>query len=400
MKESPSNDSPNDPTSEAQGNISRRKFLLGGAGVLALGGSALLAACGSDKSPDTTGAAAETTAPAAAETTAAAATETTAAAVVETTAAAAAAETTAAAAVGAAGPTSGLIGLTLNGLNDYTKGVATGVYKAIEGTDYTLEVVQVNYDSAQELSAAEAFLAKGIVGLVIQPNTAESAGAAAAKAVEKKVPAGNCIWPGASEADKYFVGVAELDSVEGGRLIGEYLKANAKPGKVCVVQGVVGQGFSERIDEGLDKAFVGTDFEVVVREQGFFDRTKAVAVVEKAFQAHPDLGIVVAYSASMSNGIAQWLKDQKKDTVLHVSSDADEEMITWMKTPYLKATRYYSSAQTGLIAATAVLKALKGEKPQFRTVIDQVIATSEDIDKVVAANPFMFLEHKDKVQNI
>ena len=350
---------------EAFSNIGRRRFLQGAAGLVVGGG--LLAACGSDDK------AAPATTPGA---------------------------TTPVTGGGTPGPSEGLIGLTLNGLNEYTKGVTTGVYKALEGTKYTLEVVQVNYDAAQELSAAEAFLAKGVVGLVIQPNTAESAGAAAEKAVAKGVPAGNCIWPGPSDADKFFVGVAELDSVEGGRLIGEYLKANATPGKICVVQGVVGQGFSERIDEGLDKALEGTGFSVVVREQAFFDRTQAVGVVEKAFQAHPDLGIIVAYSASMSNGIAQWLKDQGKDTVLHVSSDADEEMITWMKTPYLKATRYYSSAQTGLIAANAVLAALKGETPQFRTVIEQVIATSDDIDAVVAANPFMFLDYKDKVQNI
>lgn len=357
-------------------NVGRRRFLLGAAGIAVGGG--LLAACGSDaKTPaattgGTTGGTTAGTTPG----------------------------TTAGAAGGKPGPSEGLIGLTLNGLNDYTKGVATGVYKALSGTKYTLEVVQVNYDAAQELSAAESFLAKGIVGLVIQPNTAESAGAAAEKAVAKGVPAGNCIWPGPSGADKFFVGVAELDSVEGGRLLGEYLKANATPGKICVVQGVVGQGFSERIDEGLDKALQGTGFSVVVREQGFFDRTKAVGVVEQAFQAHPDLGIIVAYSASMSNGIAQWLKDQGKDKVLHVSSDADEEMVGWMKTPYLAATRYYSSAQTGLIAANAVLASLKGEKPKFRTVVEQVIATSADIDKVVAANPYMFMEFKDKVQNI
>ena len=364
---------------ESFSNLGRRRFLQVSAGLVVGGG--LLAACGSDEKE-----ADDTTAPSTADTTATSTGDTTAASTVTTG--------------GTAGPAEGVIGLTLNGLNDYTKGVTTGVYKALEGTSYTLEVVQVNYDAAQELAAAEAFLAKGVVGLVIQPNTAESAGAAAEKAVEKGVPAGNCIWPGPSDADQFFVGVAEIDSVEGGRLIGEYLKANVTPGKICIVQGVVGQGFSERIDEGLDAALEGTDFEVVVREQAFFDRTQAVGVVEKAFQAHPDLTIVVGYSASMSNGIAQWLKDQGKDTVVHVSSDADEEMITWMKTPYLQATRYYSSAQTGLIAANAVLATLKGETPEFRTVIEQVMATSEDIDAVVEANPFMFMEYKDKVQNI
>lgn len=370
--------------------LGRRRFLQASAGFVIGGG--LLAACGSDKkAASTTSAAADTTAGSTAGSTAG----TTAATTAGSTAASTAGST-----AGTAGPTEGVIGLTLNGLNDYTKGVTTGVYKALEGTAYTLEVVQVNYDAAQELSAAEAFVAKGVVGLVIQPNTAESAGAAAEGAFNKGLPVGNCIWPGPSDADKFFVGVAELDSVEGGRLIGEYLKANVTPGKICVVQGVVGQGFSEKIDEGLDKALEGSGFEVVVREQGFFDRTKAVGVVETAFQANPDLSIIIAYSASMSDGIAQWLKDQGKQDVVHVSSDADEEMITWMKTPYLQATRYYSSAQTGLIAANAVLAALKGDTPEFRTVIEQVIATADTIDSIVAKNPFMFMEYKDKVQNI
>ena len=56
----------------------------------------------------------------------------------------------------------------MNGLNDYTKGVTTGVYKALEGSAYTLEVVQVNYDAAQELSAAEAFLAKAAQAVAVR----------------------------------------------------------------------------------------------------------------------------------------------------------------------------------------------------------------------------------------
>jgi ABC-type sugar transport system substrate-binding protein len=370
---------------ESQDGSSRRDFLkYSGAFGGLVAASGFLAACGDDDDDDD---AATTDTTAAGSETTAAGTETTAAGT----------DTTAA---GGTGVTSGVIGLTLNGLNEYTKGVATGVYKALEGTDFELQVVQGNYDAAEELAAAESFVAQGVVGLVIQPNTTESAGAAAQTAFEQGIPAGNCIWPGPSDADQYFVGVAELDSVEGGRLIGEWLIENTEPGQIVVVQGVVGQGFSERIDEGLDAALEGTDYEVVVREQGFFDRVEAVTIVETAFQAHPDISIIVAYSASMSNGIAQWLQDNEKEGITHVSSDADEEMVGWMATPYLQATRYYSSAQTGLIAGSAVVTALAGGTPEFRTVIDQVIATSDTIEQIAADNPYMFFEYQDRVQDI
>jgi ribose transport system substrate-binding protein len=297
--------------------------------------------------------------------------------------------------------TSGLIGLTLNGLNDYTRGVATGAYAALEGTDFELQVIQGNYDPGEELANIENFLAQGAVGIVIQPNTAESAGAGAQAAQAQGVPVGNCIWPGPSDADEFFTGVAQLDSVEGGRLLGNYLlEVLPGGGKICVVQGVVGQGFSERIDEGLDEVLSGSGFEVVVREQGFFDRVAAVEVVQTAFQAHPDLVAVVDYAAAMSNGICQWMEDEGITDVVHVTSDADEEMVSWFGSPYLQATRYYSSAQTGLIATNAVVAALTGGTPVFGTPIDQLIATADNIEAIVAENPYMFFDYKDLVQDI
>lgn len=382
--------------------VGRRRFLQG---IVAIGGLAagggLLAACGSDKkTASTTGP--TTTAGSTATTTAGTTAGTDAAAT--TVAGTDAAATTVAGTTGASltpGPTSGVIGVTLNGVNDYAKQLATGVYQAFKGTAYTIEVASDNYDAGTELTNAEALISKGAVGIVGLAVTAESAASAAQAAQAAKIPYANSLWPGASDADKYFTAVAALDSVKGGTLIGEYLKTTLPAGgKICVVQGIVGQGFSELIDKGLDASIAGSKFKVVAREQGFFDRTKAVAVVETAFQANPDLAVIVAYSASMSDGIAQWLKDNGKDTVLHVSSDADEEMITWIKTPYLKASRYYSAAQTGLIAGQGLLKALKGEKPDFKTEVDQVMATADNIDDVVAKNPFVYAEFKDKVANL
>lgn len=295
----------------------------------------------------------------------------------------------------------GAIGLSLNGLVDYTKGVASGCYQALAGSDYELIVLQANFDAATETSNLESLLAQGVAGLVIQPNTADGAAAGAEAAATAGVPASNCLWPGPSNTDEFYVGVAALDSVEGGRMIGEWLKANVPAGgKVCIVQGVVGQGFSERIDEGLDEALEGSPFEIVTRKQGFFDRATAVTVVETALQVDPDITIVVDYAATMSNGISQLLSDLGRDDIVHVTSDADAEMMEWIKTPYLQATRYYSSAETGLIATQAVLAALAGDEVEFETPVTQVMATADDIDDIVAENPFFYDEFTALVDEI
>lgn len=288
------------------------------------------------------------------------------------------------------------IAISLNGVNAYSGYVAEGVLKELDGTSYEFAGVQNNFDSSTELGNIQNLLSQGIAGLVVLPADSTTIARAAQLADGQGVAVGNALWPGEGEADQYFAGVASLDSVEGGRMIGEWLKANAVPGPVIVVQGIVGQGFSELIDEGLDEALAGSGFEVVVREQGFFARDTATEIVESGLQANPDVTAIVAYSASMSNGIASYLEANQLDGITHVSSDADDEMFEWLETPYLAATRYYSAAQTGVLAARAVRAAIEGGEPEFEGVVEQEMVTSDNAADVIARNPYRYAEFAEK----
>ncbi|MCW2766068.1 MAG: hypothetical protein JWO11_2027 [Nocardioides sp.] len=290
------------------------------------------------------------------------------------------------------------IAISLNGVNAYSGYVAEGVLKELDGTAYEFAGVQNNFDSSTELGNVQNLLSQGIAGLVVLPADSTTIARAAQLAGQQDVAVGNALWPGQGEADKYFAGVASLDSVEGGRMIGQWLLDNAEPGKVIVVQGIVGQGFSELIDEGLDGVLGGSGFEVVVRDQGFFARDTATKIVESGLQAHPDVTAIVAYSASMSNGIASYLKSNAIENITHVSSDADDELFDWLGTPYLAATRYYSAAQTGVIAARAVRAVLEGGTPQFEGTVDQEIVTKENAAAAIAKNPYRYAEFADKAK--
>lgn len=338
--------------------IGRRDFLRGSAattGLFALGG--LLAACGSGSSGSGSG-------------------------------------------TGDSSPGAGkTIGISLNGINAYSGYVAEGVQKALAGTSYKVLGVQNSFDTKNELSNIQNLLTQGINGLIVLPADATTIGKAAKLCAQQDVAVGNALWPGKSDADGDYTGVANLDSVEGGKLIGEFLKKSAKPGKVIVVQGIVGQGFSEKIDEGLNSTLKGSGFEIVVREQGFFDRNKATTIVENGLQAHPDTTAVVAYSASMSDGIASYLKSRKITKVTHVSSDADDELIdTWLGTPYLAADRYYSAAQTGLVVAQAVRAKLEGGKPTFDNPISQAMITKSNASSVIGKTPYRYKQYAGKVK--
>ena len=282
------------------------------------------------------------------------------------------------------------IALSLNGVVDYTKYVAQGFLKGLEGTGYDVKIVQANFDVQTELKNLEGLISQGVAGIVVQPNTIDTVLTAAKQAKAANIPTSLALWAAPGPLDEYMKGVSALDSVSGGKMIGEYLKANAKPGEIIVVQGVVGQGFSEKIDEGLDAALKGTGFKVVVREQGFFDRNKAIDIVAAGMQAHPNVTAIVDYAATMGDGISNWLKQQGKTNITHVTSDGDEEMLTWMGTPYLAASRYYSAADTGLLAAKALVDSLGGKTPTFKNDIFQTMMTADNKDATLAAHPLNY----------
>ena len=290
------------------------------------------------------------------------------------------------------------IGISLNGINAYSGYVAEGVLKALAGTKYKVIGVQNNFDSKTELSNIQNLLTQGIKALIVLPADATAIGKAAQLCQQQGVAVGNTLWPGKSDADKYYTSIANLDSVQGGRLIGEYLKKTAKPGKIIVVQGILGQGFSERIDQGLDATLKGSGFTVAVRQQGFFDRNKATNIVESGLQAHPDTTAIVAYSASMSDGIASYLKSKKITNITHVSSDGDDEMFTYLGTPYLSASRFYSDAQTGLVVTQAVRAKLEGGKATFDNPISQLIVTKANAAATTAKNPYRYKQFAGKVK--
>lgn len=356
--------------------ISRRTFLGGAAALSGLALSApLLAACGADTKD--TGSGSGST---------------------ESTAATSQSSSTSSAASQSGGGK--LIGLSLNGFVEYDKQVAEGVAKALDGSGHDLKILQANFSDADELSNLESFVAQGVGGLVILPNTLNNVLTGLKKAQAANIPSSLCLWAIPTVVDEYVSGVAFVDSVKGGRMIGDWVKENAKPGKVVVVQAVLGQGFSENIDSGLDESLAGSGFEVVVREQGYFDRTKGTEVVQRALQAHPDVTVIVDYAAAMGNGIASYLKQQGITNITHVTSDGDQEMTTWMGTPYLAASRYYSAAETGLIGGQIMVDQIAGKKVEFQNPVTQVMMTGDNMEEILAKTPLSYPEYADMLTGV
>jgi ABC-type sugar transport system substrate-binding protein len=277
------------------------------------------------------------------------------------------------------------VGLSLAGSYPFARCVATGAYAALQGSGYELVVRQAEFSSARESQNIAAFIADRVAGLVIQPVAVESATRGAQFAQQAGVKVAACMSPGPGPGSKFFAGVAEVPSTVGGRLIGAWLKANVPGGGgLIVVQGLLGQGISEGLDLGLDEglATAGGRFEIVARGPGNLDGDEAVALVRRELALHPDARIVVDYGAVMGDAIARHLRDARRRDVVHVTSDGDAATLRWLRTPYLRATRYFSAARTGREATGVVLDAMRenvATVTPFTRLVPQSMRTAADI---------------------
>src|SRR4051812_821233 len=275
------------------------------------------------------------------------------------------------------------IALSLNGFNTYDQNLATGVLHALAGTSYKFVGAQANFDSKAEVTNLQNLLSQNPSALLIIPNTVAGASRGALQAKSSGIPVVNLLWSGKTPADSAYVGVVRVDNTKGGELIADYLGQKVKKGKILVVIGVPGQGFSEEISSGLNKGLAKpSGLSVAASQPGFFTAGPAVKAVQNMLAAHPDAVAIVDYAAGMGDGIAAYQKARKITKIEHVTSDGDAAMLPWLREgTYLTADRYYSSAQEGVVGAMMLRNFLeKGQKPRtFVTDLYQAMVTKANL---------------------
>jgi ribose transport system substrate-binding protein len=282
------------------------------------------------------------------------------------------------------------IGLSLAGPSPFSRCLATGVYAGLRGSGYTLVARQAGYAATTEADNITALLKQKVAGLIIEPASVAIATRGAQLAQQAGVRAVACPSPGPGPGSQFFAGTVEVPGSQGGRLIAQWLKDNVPyGGQIVIVQGLLGQGLSEALDAGLDAALAGDRrFEVVTRGPGNLDGRDAVDVVREAFARHPRARIVVDYAAVMGDAIAAYLRAGDRRDVVHLTSDGDDSTLRWLRTPYLRATRYYSAAEAGRTAAGMVLEAVRSEKVALSPFTETVPQSMRTARNIAAAPPF------------
>ena len=214
------------------------------------------------------------------------------------------------------------------------------------------------------------------------PSTVQATSQAVLKAKAAGVPCVNQFYSGKTPGDSAYIGVLQTNNTTGGKLVADYvMEAVPDGGKVLIVMGNVGQGFSEVFTAGIKKA-LRPDWSVADVQPGNYVRSDSIDAAQTMLTAHPDATVIVSYAAEMGVAVASYLKRAKRDDIVHVTSDSNHEMVRWMQEGFIKANRYLSASQTGELTTIMLRDFLEKNKKPASFVTDQPhrIITAEDFE--------------------
>jgi ABC-type sugar transport system substrate-binding protein len=299
------------------------------------------------------------------------------------------------------------IAVLTNGFNVYTRYLASGVRKGLEGTGYKFVGRQSNFDADREVANFEELISIGVAGIIVLPHTLKSSGQGYAAAKKAGIPIVDLIGFEAPPPDQGVIARLRNINPESAHLLAKWITQKTDPCEILIVSSVPGQGFSEIytrwFSEGLQLHGKGR-WNIVDNQPGYYNRFTAMRAARKMLAAHPDAKVIVDYAAEMGIGIASYLKKEDRRGIVTITSDGVEEMLPWMKEGWLTASRFYSPAEHGLAGVRVLRNYIENGKKPNGGVLDVDlsggIVTNENVDDWVQKLPLCYDEHMVEVAKI
>lgn len=254
------------------------------------------------------------------------------------------------------------IALSLNGFNTFDRNLAEGCLKELQGTAYKFIGANALFDATKEVANIKQLIARQPDGLIVLAASADGAARACVQAKQAGIPVVASLWnPISQEADSVYYAALRLKPGVGGPLVIDFIAKDQgiTSGKILEIVGLDAQPFSEGYKAELRDALKQyPGLTVAASQQGLYTAQGAVKVLRPMLAAHPDAKVIIDYAAEMGNAIALELKRQKISNMLHITSDGNDRTIPLLSLndgAYLKANRWYSAAQQGIVA-TRILR--------------------------------------------
>ncbi|MDS4031722.1 MAG: substrate-binding domain-containing protein [Candidatus Contendobacter sp.] len=153
-----------------------------------------------------------------------------------------------------------------------------------------------------------------------------------------------------------------------------------RPTQAVIIEGIRGAANAEARKQGALRAFAENPaIRVVASETANWKIDEGYQVVEKLFNAHPDISALFCANDMMALGALKYLEVSGKSQVLVAGFDALEQAKAAIRDGKLVVSIDQQAAQQGYLGVQYAVRALTGETLPAETLIDTALVTAETL---------------------
>jgi simple sugar transport system substrate-binding protein len=232
-------------------------------------------------------------------------------------------------------------------------------------------------DDEGEIAAIESMVTQGVKAIAItptSPNVQDALQAAVDKGI-KVVLIDNDIpdWKGKSS-------VVATDNLAGGKLAGQWLAQNLKPGgKIAILQGVLGNPSLQARVDGMVQA-LGDAATVVAKTPTDCDQTKGLNAAQDILTANPDITAIYGACGPPITGALQAIKAAGKEgKLVVVGFDASPDELTAIEAGTESGSVAQFPAKMGTMGAQTAFAAATGKDVEANIDTGTEMVTKDNV---------------------
>jgi len=275
------------------------------------------------------------------------------------------------------------VGYSCNNFNDtFQTYIVDAAKAAAEEAGYTLDVQDAQEDVIKQQDQVKAMIEQGVAALIVVPVDTSAMGPITEAASAAEIPLvyvnRNPFGEGEIPANVYYVGSQEIDA---GKFQAEYLiSALPDGGGVGILQGILSNEGALKRTEGNEVTLAGTNFTILAKETGNWQRDQGLTLTENWLTAYGDgLNAILANNDEMALGAVQALQAAGRTDVIVMGVDAIPDAKTAVADGTLAATVLQDAEGQGGGAVGVVASVLAGETVDPVTWVPFVLITPENI---------------------
>lgn len=270
-----------------------------------------------------------------------------------------------------------VVGMIISDLtNEFFVTLTDGAKEKAAEFGYEILSMDSANDASVEMTNMEDMISRKPDVIVYNPVDADAAVSAMALANDAGIPV---ITVDRSANGGDVISHIASDNVFGGKIAGEYIveQLGEKGGKVVEIQGQPGASAANERGEGFHQAVDNiADIEVVVSQTGNWDKAEAMAIMENALTANPDIKAVFCHNDVMALGVMEACINLGRDDIIIVGFDADPTAVKAIEDGTMAATVQQLPALMGSTAIDVVNKYLKGASIESNIGVEVSLITS------------------------